>query len=315
MYNSHYFFVFFTTKIQFCTAFVLYFSYNPFFDYIKHSRTESIEMTIKFLNNTSINTKKSYLLSVAFLNAFFFASVAMAAGGSTSIQDISGGKAAAPEAVPDTIQSITSTPTAECPLNSGGPSLLGTTWRLESIYGNRVPLALNIDMRVSTHSLTGNGGCNKYSANFKQIGYTGFNVKSITKTRKACKVLIPYKAAKSINVGSWEGSYIRTLKRMGSVRQVTDTRLHFFNRNGEVGMKFRKVKDENKQAAEAAKKAAAEARKIALQQKERQAAIKKALPVQNATSIDKKSDEQPVVRKINTSDDDLIAKFFKTLEF
>ena len=104
---------------------------------------------------------------------------------------------------------------------------------------------------------------------------------------------------------------------MGSVRQITKTRLHFFNRNGEVGMKFRKIKDENKQAAEAAKRAAAEAtaKKIALQQKTQQATIKKATPVQNPVSSDKKSGEQAVVRKIKTSDDDLIAKFFKTLEF
>ena len=274
-------------------------------------------MTIKFLNNTSINTKKSCLLSVAFLSGLFFVGTAIAADQSTPIQDITGGKAAAPKAVPNTIQSITSTPTAECPLNSGGPSLLGTTWRLESIYGNKVPQALEISMRVSTHALAGNGGCNKYSANFKQVGYTGFSVKSITKTKKACKVLIPYKTAKSINVGSWEGSYLRTLKRMGSVRQITKTRLYFFNRNGEIGMKFRKIKDENKQAAEAAKKAAAAAataKKIALQQK-KQAIIKKAVPIQNPVSSDKKSDQQPVVRKIGTSDEDLIAKFFKTLEF
>ncbi len=273
-------------------------------------------MTIKFLNNTSINTKKSCLLSVAFLSGFFLIGTAIAADQSTPTQDMTGGKTATPKAVPDTIQSITSTPTAECPLNSGGPSLLGTTWRLESLYGNKVPPELEINMRVSTHALTGSSGCNKYSANFKQVGYTGFSVQSITKTKKICKVLIPYKAAKSINIGSWEGSYLRTLKRMGSVRQVTNGKLHFFNRNGEIGMKFRKIKDENKQAAEAAKKAAAiaTARKIA-SQKKRQATIKKAVPIQNPVSTNKNSNEQPVVRKIKISDDDLIAEFFKTLEF
>ena len=146
-------------------------------------------MTIKFLNNTSINTKKSCLLSVAFLSGFFLMGTAMAADQSTPIQDITGGKAVAPKAVPDTIQSITSTPTAECPLNSGGPSLLGTTWRLESIYGNKVPQALEINMRVSTHALTGNGGCNKYSANFKQVGYQVLVLNQLLEQRKHVKYL------------------------------------------------------------------------------------------------------------------------------
>ena len=31
-------------------------------------------------------------------------------------------------------------PAGMCPLNSGGPSLLGTSWRLTTIYGNAVLL-------------------------------------------------------------------------------------------------------------------------------------------------------------------------------
>ncbi|MCK5813278.1 MAG: META domain-containing protein [Cocleimonas sp.] len=284
-------------------------------------------MTIKFLSNTAMNYRRSYLLSVAFLSTAFFISSAMAAGGSTAIEGLEGSNdkttSSSPSKVAPAIQSITATPTAECPLNSGGPSLLGTTWRLDSIYRNRVPAALKIDMRVTTYALAGNAGCNQYTANFKQVGYTGFNVKKIIKGKKACKVLIPYKTAKSINVGSWEGSYLRTLKRMGSVRQVTDTRLHFFNRNGEIGMKFRKIKDEQKEAAEATKKSAAiaEANKVAIAKKA--AAEKEAQGVitQQTTSdqkgmpISEKSGEGPIIRKISSSDDDLIEQFFKTVEF
>jgi hypothetical protein len=280
-------------------------------------------MTIKFFSNTVTNHRRSYLLSVAFLSTSFFMGTAIAADGDIPLEGLDGIKA--PTASTSAIQSITATPTAECPLNSGGPSLLGTTWRLDSIYGNRVPTALKIDMRVSTYALAGNAGCNQYSANFKQIGYTGFNVKTITKGKKACKVLIPYKAAKSINVGSWEGSYLRTLKRMGSVRQVTPTRLHFFNRNGEIGMKLRKIADENKQAEEAAKKAAAIAQeaenKVAIVEgtaekaEENKVAIKSTLDQEVIVAPEKLEGETPIVRKVSTSDDELIEKFFKTVEF
>ena len=283
----------------------------------------------------SLNAKRPYLVSLVVLSAGFFMGTAIAAGGSTPLQGLGDDKPAT-QAKP-VIQSITAAPTAECPLNSGGPSLLGTTWRLDSIYGNRVPAALKIDMRVSSTSLTGMGGCNKYSANFKQVGYTGFTVKTITKTKKKCEVIIPYKTAKSINVGSWEGSYLRTLKRMGSVRQMTDSQLFFFNRNGQTGMKFRKVGDENKEAAAAAAKKAAQiaaaqkqeaniaaaaikreaiAKKIVAEKNaQEQMVIKKTTPsTQVADPVSKGSEEQqPVVQKIKASDDDLITQFFKAV--
>lgn len=266
-----------------------------------------------------MNSKRSYFLSVAFLSTSFFTGTAIAAGGATSIEGLDGNQAPVASTQAPAIQGITATPTAACPLNSGGPSLLGTTWRLSSIYGNRVPPALKIDMRVSTYALAGNAGCNQYSANFKQIGYTGFNVKTITKGKKACKVLIPYKTAKSINVGSWEGSYLRTLKRMGSVRQVTDSRLHFFNRNGEIGMKFRKIADEKKQAEEAAKKAAAIAKETAKKQaaiaEANKVATKPALEQEAIVTPAKAEGETATIRKISTSDDELIEQFFKTVEF
>ena len=140
-------------------------------------------MTSKLLSNLSLKCKTPYVVSVAIIGTTFFMGGAIAAGGSTPIQGLDGGAKPAAQ-TPAPLQSITASPTAQCPLNSGGPSLLGTTWRLDSIYGNRVPQALKIDMRVSTTSLTGIGGCNKYSANFKQVGYTGFSVKTINRTKK-----------------------------------------------------------------------------------------------------------------------------------
>ncbi len=239
--------VFFATKK---TIFVqrLYYTctYNIFFGapffcrILKHSRTESVDMTLQLFSNFSLRCRAHFLLSIAILGSAFFIDTAMAAGGSTPIQGLDNTKPVVQKAVAP-IQSITATPTAECPLNSGGPSLLGTTWRLDSLYGNKVPKELQIDMRVSTTSLTGIGGCNKYSANFKQVGYTGFSVKSVNRTKKKCKVIVPYKTAKSINVGSWEGSFLRTLGRMGSVRQITATKLYFFNRNGQIGLKLHKI--------------------------------------------------------------------------
>ena len=276
---------------------------------IQRSRTESIKMTIKFLRNIAISCKSPHLLSVAVLSSSFFVTTVMAADGSTLVEDLSPNKET--KNVTSTVQSITSAATTECPLNSGGSSLLGTKWRLESIYGNKVPLALTIDMYVSTHVLTGSAGCNKYTANFKQVGYTGFNVKFITKTKKICKMLVPYKGARPINVGSWEGSYLRTLGRMGSVRQVSGNHLHFFNRNGEIGMKFRKIVDKNKQEADVEKKVPptkVDTEKNATTQKE-------GLPAGQVIPVQKKLEDGPVVRKISTSDDDLIADFFKILNY
>ena len=51
-------------------------------------------------------------------------------------------------------------PPGACPLNSGGPSLLGSKWRLLSIYGTKVPIELEINMEVGENQLTGFAGCN-----------------------------------------------------------------------------------------------------------------------------------------------------------
>lgn len=39
---------------------------------------------------------------------------------------------------------VTAPPAGVCPLNSGGESLLGSEWRLQSIYGTPVPAELEL---------------------------------------------------------------------------------------------------------------------------------------------------------------------------
>lgn len=122
-----------------------------------------------------------------------------------------------------------------CPLNSGGPSLLDTQWRVESIYGNKIPQALDMTMKVNKNSLTGNSGCNNYVANFQQVGNTGFRVTRIDKEGKGCSVIRPVVGGPTINVGDLEGGFLRTLRRMGSVHQL-NRKLVFYNRSGNIGI-------------------------------------------------------------------------------
>ncbi len=272
-------------------------------------------------NNPIINTS-FYLLPIAVLSTSLFMVSAMAAGSSTdisSIQSISTNATAKPSAVAPKIQSITPTPTTACPLNSGGPSLLGTTWLVETLYGNRVAHPLKMDMRVSTHALSGKAGCNKYSATFNRVGYTGFKVRNIVQTKKKCKVLIPYKTAKSIDVGRIEGSYLRILRRMGSVRQMPSGKLFFFDRNGKVGLVLRKIADENKRTQAAP--APVPKKVVAPKATQQKVVIKKAIPAPTTTAPQQKAapqkieEQQPIIRKINSSDEDLISNFFKKTEF
>lgn len=128
-------------------------------------------------------------------------------------------------------------PQGMCPLNSGGESLLGTQWRLALVYGNPVPEGLDITMKVGENALEGFAGCNTYVANFKRVGHTGFMMTNIDKGREACPVLRLVEGAPTINVGDWEGNYLRTLRRAGSVQQQADG-LHFFNRSGEPSVTF-----------------------------------------------------------------------------
>lgn len=124
-----------------------------------------------------------------------------------------------------------------CPLNSGGPSLLGSEWRLVSIYGTSVPAELEINLKVGEDALSGSSGCNDYTTTFKRVGHTGFMMTGVEKGKHICTVLPTTPSGPTINVGDWEGSYIRTLQRAGSVQQDGNT-LHFYNRSGEPSVVF-----------------------------------------------------------------------------
>lgn len=126
--------------------------------------------------------------------------------------------------------------TLACPLNSGGPSLLGTSWLVKSIYGNNVPKELTLTLNVGQHTMMGLGGCNKYNAHFKQVGHRGFKVIKINQTRKACEVLPTVSGGPTVNVGNWEGNYLRVLGRAGSVAQKDGDMLEFYDVNGKASL-------------------------------------------------------------------------------
>ncbi|MGB0845250.1 MAG: META domain-containing protein [Thiolinea sp.] len=136
-------------------------------------------------------------------------------------------------------EAVTPLPSGACPLNSGGPSLLGSRWRLYSIYGNRCPSELEISMEVGDTAMAGIGGCNNYTASFQQVGNRGFKVVNIQQTRRACEVLRPAPGAPTINVGNWEGNYLRVLRRAGSVAQLGAT-LQCYDFNGKPSIVFAK---------------------------------------------------------------------------
>jgi hypothetical protein len=149
-------------------------------------------------------------------------------------------KAKTEEPAADTAASAT-VPAGMCPLNSGGPSLLGSKWRLQSVYGHEVPNELKITMAVAEHTMDGFGGCNTYTAHFVQVGNRGFKVSKIDQTREGCDVIFPEPGAPSINVGNWEGNYLRVLRRAGSVQQENDNTLHFYDFNGKPSVVFVKA--------------------------------------------------------------------------
>jgi hypothetical protein len=130
-------------------------------------------------------------------------------------------------------------PPGACPLNSGGPSLLGSKWRLFSVYGNEVPKEVTITMEVGDNALKGFAGCNDYTAVFQRVGHTGFKMTKIEKGDKGCPVLSSGDGLPTINVGSLEGGYLRNLGRAGSVQQEGSL-LQFFNLNGEPSVVFAK---------------------------------------------------------------------------
>lgn len=136
-------------------------------------------------------------------------------------------------------ETVSPLPVGACPLNSGGSSLLGSEWRLLSIYGTPVPAELEINLTVGEDALNGSSGCNDYTAAFKRVGHTGFMMTGIEKGRAVCRVLPTALGGPTINVGNWEGSYLRTLQRAGSVQQEGNA-LHFYDRNGKPSVVFAK---------------------------------------------------------------------------
>lgn len=131
-------------------------------------------------------------------------------------------------------------PSGACPLNSGGPSLLGSRWFVMSIYNNLVPKELRMTMLVEQTAMVGIAGCNNYTANFVQVGNRGFKVTSLSRSEGACEVLRPELGKPTIDVGSWEGKYLRVLRRAGSVQQLGAT-LQFYDFNGKPSLVFGKV--------------------------------------------------------------------------
>ena len=131
-----------------------------------------------------------------------------------------------------------------CPLNSGGDSLLNSKWAVKSIYANNIPEGDDIMMTINQTSLTGSTICNEYAADFLQVGYTGFRITKIKRGSKSCSHIRPVAGGPTVNVGNWEGGYLRTLGRMGSVQHFNkdgvDT-LVFYNRNGEQGIIMTKM--------------------------------------------------------------------------
>lgn len=138
-------------------------------------------------------------------------------------------------------EGITDRKTQACPLNSGGPSLLGSKWRVASTYGTNIPEAVNITMTVNLDTMAGDTGCNKYAAKFKQIGATGFSVSQIDRTREPCLIVRPGEGKPTIHLGNIEGAYLRIMRRMGSVQQLDNGKLVFYDRNGKEGLVMTKL--------------------------------------------------------------------------
>lgn len=144
-------------------------------------------------------------------------------------------------AASDEPEGITDRKTQACPLNSGGPSLLGTKWRVSKTYGNTIPEAVTLSMTVNMDTMTGNTGCNKYAAKFKQIGATGFVISNIDRTREPCMVVSQGEGKPTVHLGNIEGSYLRIMRRMGSVQQLDAGTLVFYDRNGKEGLVMTKL--------------------------------------------------------------------------
>ncbi|CAA6821159.1 MAG: Unknown protein [uncultured Thiotrichaceae bacterium] len=168
---------------------------------------------------------------------FFYTSTALLAG-------VMVGKSAWAEEEPEKGKEpdqITSRPAeGDCPLNSGGASLLNSEWKVESVYGNKIPDVVTMNLKVGQTTLSGEAGCNSYNAIFQQVGYTGFKITEINKGKKGCRIVNSYPSGPTVNVGDLENGYLRTLRRMGSVQQF-ENKLVFYNRNGDKAIEMTKV--------------------------------------------------------------------------
>lgn len=140
------------------------------------------------------------------------------------------------------IGGITSRKVASCPLNSGGPSLLGTNWRVSSTYGNKISEEVDMKMTVNLDTMAGDTGCNKYAAKFKQVGFTGFTITHLNRTRNPCMRVDNDKGKPSVDLSRIEGAYLRIIRRMGSVQRLDDGKLVFYDRNGKKGLEMTLVK-------------------------------------------------------------------------
>lgn len=143
--------------------------------------------------------------------------------------------------IADDLDGITKRKVASCPLNSGGPSLLGTNWRVSSTYGNAISDEVNMKMTVSLDTMAGDTGCNKYAAKFKQVGFTGFTITHLDRTRNPCMRVDNNDGKPSVDLSKLEGAYLRIIRRMGSVQQLDDGKLVFYDRNGKKGLEMTKV--------------------------------------------------------------------------
>jgi len=140
------------------------------------------------------------------------------------------------------LDGITDRKVASCPLNSGGPSLLGTNWRVSSTYGNPINDAVDMKMTVSLDTMAGDTGCNKYAAKFKQVGFTGFTITQLNRTRKPCMRVSTGEGKPTVDLSKIEGAYLRIIRRMGSVQQLDDGKLVFYDRNGKKGLEMTQIK-------------------------------------------------------------------------
>jgi len=136
---------------------------------------------------------------------------------------------------------ITKRKVASCPLNSGGPSLLGTNWRVSSTYGNKISDKVDMKMTVNLDTMAGDTGCNKYAAKFKQVGFTGFTITHLNRTRKPCMRVDNDKGKPSVDLSKIEGAYLRIIRRMGSVQRLENGTLVFYDRNGKKGLEMTQV--------------------------------------------------------------------------